>query len=268
VGSVTVEGVGLHTGARVAVRLTASPGPVRIAQGPAVATVPELRVISSARATTVEGPGGLRLGTVEHALSALAGLGIRSGLAVEVDGPEMPLLGGGAAEWCDLLRALALPREPPRLRVARPGVLEVGPSRYELAPGASGETRVAVRLDLDDPRLERDAAWAGDPDDFVARIAPARTFTLAAEVEELARRGLARHVDPASVVVVAPDTVHHAGAPFTPDEPARHKLLDLLGDAYLSGGPPLGRLRALRPGHASNVRAMARALAEGILAPA
>jgi len=87
------------------------------------------------------------------------------------------------------------------------------------------------------------------------------------EVEELVRRGLARHVDPASVVVLAPDAVLSAGRAFTPDEPVRHKLLDLLGDLYLHGGPPLGCVRAHRPGHAPNARALRRALAEGVLVP-
>ena len=83
---------------------------------------------------------------------------------------------------------------------------------------------------------------------------------LARDIGELVAGGLARHVEPASVVVLAPEAILHAGRAFSPDEPARHKLLDLLGDLYLSGGPPLGRLRAVRPGHAANaVAAQARA---------
>jgi UDP-3-O-[3-hydroxymyristoyl] N-acetylglucosamine deacetylase len=65
--------------------------------------------------------------------------------------------------------------------------------------------------------------------------------------------------------VLAPGVVHHAGRPFSADEPARHKLLDLIGDLYLHGGPPLGLVRALRPGHAANAAAIQQALAEGIV---
>jgi UDP-3-O-[3-hydroxymyristoyl] N-acetylglucosamine deacetylase len=246
--------------------LTGAPGPVALAQGGARAAVRDLVVASTARATTVEGVGGaLRVGTVEHAFAALAGLGIREGLELRVDGPELPLLDGGALAWCEALASLALPSgRPPLLRVTRAATYEVGPSRYELAPAEGIDVSVHVELDA---RFEPAARWLGDPADFVARIAPARTFALAREVEELARRGLARHADPASVVVLAPDAVLSKGRPFTPDEPARHKLLDLVGDLYLRGGPPSGRFHAVRPGHASNARAIARAVEDGVLAP-
>jgi UDP-3-O-[3-hydroxymyristoyl] N-acetylglucosamine deacetylase len=96
-------------------------------------------------------------------------------------------------------------------------------------------------------------------------LAPARTFAREVDLEPLVRSGLARHVEPSSVVVLAPDAVHHAGLPFSRDEPARHKLLDLIGDLYLHGGPPIGSVRALRPGHAANAAAIERAFADGIL---
>ena len=262
----TVEGVGLHSGAPSRVRLFRSEGPVRLRSGSVEARMDELEVASTARATTVQTrDGGLRVGTIEHAFAALAGLGLYAGLTLEVDGPEMPLLDGGAAAWCAALARLDLPPSAPRLRVTRAAAFDVGPSRYELAPTA-GAVEVTARIDFDDPRLAPEATWHGDPADFVARIAPARTFALAREIDELARRGLARHVDPACVVVLAPDAIHSSGRPFSADEPARHKLLDLLGDLYLHGGPPVGRVLAVRPGHASNARVLRRALEDGVLA--
>jgi UDP-3-O-[3-hydroxymyristoyl] N-acetylglucosamine deacetylase len=239
---------------------------VALAQAGARAALSELVVASTARATTVEGAGGaLRVGTVEHVFAALAGLGIREGIELRVEGPEMPLLDGGALAWCEAIARLALPARLPLLRVTRAATYEVGPSRYELAPGDTG-IDVSVHVELDS-RFEPIARWRGEPQDFVARIAPARTFALAHEVEELARRGLARHADPASVVVLAPDAVLSTGRPFAPDEPARHKLLDLIGDLYLRGGPPVGSFHAVRPGHAPNARAIRRALEDGVLAP-
>jgi UDP-3-O-[3-hydroxymyristoyl] N-acetylglucosamine deacetylase len=261
---VVVEGVGLHTGGRARVTLAASDGPVRIAVGRLHARVEELEVVGTARATTVAAHGGaLRVGTVEHAMAALAGMDVYQGVTLVVEGAELPLLDGGAAAWFDALADVRPPTSLPRLRVARAAVFEVGPSRYEMEP-ADG-VHVEARLELDDERLEPEARWLGDARDFRARIAPARTFALARELEELVRRGLARHVDPACVVVVAPDAVHASGAPFSADEPARHKLLDLLGDLYLAGGPPIGRVRAVRPGHAANARAVRRALEDGVL---
>jgi UDP-3-O-[3-hydroxymyristoyl] N-acetylglucosamine deacetylase len=141
--------------------------------------------------------------------------------------------------------------------------VRIGASRYEFAPGP--EVRVEVRVEFDDERLEACASWEGDAHDFRRRIAPARTFAREEDIEPLIRGGLARHIEPSSVVVLAGGAVHSAGRPFFPDEPARHKLLDLMGDLYLHGGPPTGSVRALRPGHAANAAAMERAFAEGIL---
>jgi len=262
-----LEGIGLHTGAASRVGLQRSEGPVRLRLAGVDTRIDELDVVSTARATTVQArAGGPRVGTVEHALAALAGLGLYEGVTLEVDGPEMPLLDGGASAWCAALQRLDVSPSAPRLRVTRAACYDVGPSHYDLAP-TDGTVEVTARIDFDDPRLAPEASWSGDAADFVARIAPARTFALAREIDELARRGLARHVDPICVVIIAPDAILHAGRPFTADEPARHKLLDLLGDLYLRGGPPLGRVLAMRPGHAANARLLQRAVEDGVLAP-
>jgi UDP-3-O-[3-hydroxymyristoyl] N-acetylglucosamine deacetylase len=269
---VRVEGIGLHTGAPSRVTLRPSGGRARLRVGHVEARIDELEVVATARATTVatraeSGVGDdLRIGTVEHAFAALAALGLHDGITLEVEGPELPLLDGCASAWCEALARLEVSPVAPRLRVTRAAAYHIGPSRYELDPDG-GAIEVTVHVDFGDARLAPQASWYGDPADFVARIAPARTFALAREIDELSRRGLARHVDPTCVVVITPDAILHAGRPFTPDEPARHKLLDLIGDLYLHGGPPVGRLVAFRPGHAANARAIQRALEEGVLAP-
>jgi UDP-3-O-[3-hydroxymyristoyl] N-acetylglucosamine deacetylase len=262
-----VEGVGLHSGAPARVTLRRRSGPVTLAAGGLEARIDQLVVGSTARATTVEAhDGSLRVGTVEHLFAALAGLGLYEGLALSVDGPEMPLLDGGSAAWCASIDRLAVAPSAPLLRVARAAALDVGASRYEFTPAAGVEVEVRLELDgFDEARVASEARWGGGADDFRLRIATARTFVLARDIGDLVAGGLARHVDPASVVVLAPEAILHAGRAFRPDEPARHKLLDLLGDLYLSGGPPLGRLRAVRPGHAANAVAMQRARAEGIV---
>jgi UDP-3-O-[3-hydroxymyristoyl] N-acetylglucosamine deacetylase len=175
------------------------------------------------------------------------------------------LLDGAAARWTAAVEALEIPLTLPSTKIARAATIVVGSSRYELLPGPSPSLEVS--FEVDDPRLARSAAWGGDVDDFRARIAPARTFAFARDIEELLASSLARHVDPSSVVVIAPGAVHCAGRPFEADEPARHKLLDLMGDLYLHGGPPLGVVRATRPGHAANLEAFRRAVASGVVAP-
>jgi UDP-3-O-[3-hydroxymyristoyl] N-acetylglucosamine deacetylase len=199
-------------------------------------------------------------------LAALAGLGVYSGIVVEVSGPEMPLLDGGASVWCERIAELRLAPEKPKVQIARRAeFVSAGGSRYEFAPGPAVD--VDVRLTLDDDRIAPCASWTGDRVDFRSRIAPARTFALAADLENLARLALVRHVERASVVVIAPDAVYCTGG-FLPDEPARHKLLDLVGDMYLHGGPPLGRVHAERPGHTANAQALQWATAEGVFVPA
>jgi UDP-3-O-[3-hydroxymyristoyl] N-acetylglucosamine deacetylase len=262
-----LQGVGLHSGVLGRVGLRACGGPVTVRAGGRTAPIGELRVASTARATTVEAHGGaLRVATVEHLFAALAGLGVYEGLAIVVEGPEIPLLDGGAAAWCDAIDGLRLAATAPRVRVAREGVVDVGESRYAFAPGPGVDVTVAIAFEgFDDARIAPEARWQGEAADFRDRIASARTFALARDIAELLSAGLARGVDPTSVVVIAPEAVHCAGRPYSADEPARHKLLDLLGDLYLHGGPPRGQVRATRPGHAANAQAMARALADGIV---
>ncbi len=261
---IRVEGVGVHTGVPVRVVLSRRPGPVVLRSIGLEATLAELSVASSNRSTTVEAYGGrLRVATVEHLFAALAGLGIHDGVVIDLDGPEMPLLDGGASAWCEALSCFGFAPSAPRLRVTRPGILDVGTSRYELLPGPGLDVQVIV--ELDNASVDPFAQWTGDVGDFTRRIASARTFAQTRDLEELARSGLSRHVPPEAVVLIAPDSVHAFGRPFRSDEPACHKLLDLVGDCYLWGGPPVGRLRATRPGHRANALAFAQAIEQGIL---
>jgi UDP-3-O-[3-hydroxymyristoyl] N-acetylglucosamine deacetylase len=232
-------------------------------KGAISARLEELRVVLTDRATTVAREDGtLRVGTVEHLFAALAGLGIREGIHVEVEGDELPILDGAARAWAEALEKLDPPRGVPRLVVHDEATIVVGSSTYEFR---RGRATIGVHLDTDDPRLARDATWSSDPLDFTRRIAQARTFAFERDVPELVQRGLASHVNVESVVVIAQDRIHWAGARFEADEPARHKLLDLMGDFYLYGGPPAGSVHATRPGHGPNHEAIARAIASGIL---
>jgi UDP-3-O-[3-hydroxymyristoyl] N-acetylglucosamine deacetylase len=261
--AVVVVGIGLHTGRPARARLRAWDGPVTLRCAGHDVEIGRLRVVSTQFGTTVEAPAGaFRVATVEHLFSAFGGLGIRRGVAVEVDGPELPLVDGGAAVFCAALDRLRREAGAPALRVARRAAIDVGASRYEFEPGDRVSLRVA--FETDDARLARDASWDGDPDDFRARIAPARTFALARDLEAIDRLGLARHADPAAVVVVMPDAIHCHGE-FVADEPARHKLLDMVGDLYLHGGPPRGTVTARRPGHGPTLEAIVRARREGIV---
>jgi UDP-3-O-[3-hydroxymyristoyl] N-acetylglucosamine deacetylase len=260
----SVEGPGLHTGALGSIRFERHEGPAILRSCGVDTRITELRVVDTLRSTTVEDPSGaVRIGTIEHVLAALGGLGVHEGIAVVAVGTEAPLADGAARRYCDLVRALGLVPSRPSLRVVRAGSIEHGASRYDFACGDGVE--LAVSVDFDDDRIAKGACWTGDADDFRDRIAVARTFGFEREVSELLARGLASHVTPESVVVIGEGRVLAAGASFAPDEPARHKLLDLVGDLFLHGGPPRGVVRATRPGHAATHAVMTRALAEGLV---
>jgi UDP-3-O-[3-hydroxymyristoyl] N-acetylglucosamine deacetylase len=162
------------------------------------------------------------------------------------------------------MSAIGLPRSGRRtLRVAGEAELEHGRSRYRFAPGP--EPRVRVAVDFPAPVGRQSAAWNGDADDFAARIAPARTFGWIHELADLRGKGRAAAVDLESVLVFD-DRGPIAGCrPPGPEEPARHKLLDLVGDLALYGGPPVGLVEAFAPGHTATHAVVARALSLGVL---
>jgi len=259
------EGRGLHTGrpSRVILRRTARPVSFRIdARESPLALA---RVVGTERATAVE-VDGRRISTVEHLFAALGGLGIYGGVSIEVRGPELPLLDGAARVYAEALCELGLlGGDAPELEVVRDDDVRVGDSIYSFQRADRARVHVEVTVDLPVPGLAGVASWAGDPRDFLLRVAPARTFAFAAEIATLAEQGGVAHVDPSSVVILSSEEILFAGPPFVPDEPARHKLLDLMGDLFLYGGPPRGRVRAHRPGHRATHEAMREAFERKIV---
>ena len=224
-------------------------------------------IVDGLRTTTLR-VGDRKVSCVEHLFAALGALGAYEGLAVDVEGEpplELPLLDGGAREWCGAVRALDVPAARPPLVVVRDGEVSIGESLYVFRRTDAGVRRVSVRVEF--PPHASDAAWDGTAYDFVARIAPARTFVAARDLDLLLARGAAPEVDPSSVLILADEgRVHATGVPFTADEPARHKLLDLIGDLFVHGGPPEGSVHAARPSHAGTHAAIVEALAAGTLA--
>lgn len=264
---VVLTGRGLHSASAATLRFRPAVGePVSIVCGSSRVAIRDLRVEPSERNTVVtDAAGSFRVATVEHLLAALAGLGLRTGVVVDVLGSEVPLLDGGARLFVDALRRVAQDApEPSPMRVVRAGRVDVGRSSYVFTPAET--MRLEVSLSFDELGRTSEASWDGTASAFVREIAPARTFGLAHEVMELIDRGLASHVAPESVVVLGRDDVLWSGRPFTESEPARHKLLDLVGDLFLHGGPPAsGVLRAIRPGHAATHAAIAEAIVRGLV---
>lgn len=282
-----LSGEGLFSGAPVRLRLAAAAAAAPDAVAPtrlAGVAVSELALVGTARTTTVRA-AGRTIALVEHLFAALGSHGLHCGVAIDLepdDATELPLLDGGARAFCDALLTLGSalpPSSPPPLVVARAGEVAIGASRYAFEPpahrdaghGDGGRARVETRVEIElawEPArddLATRAAWDGDRRDFVDRIAPARTFATARDVDAMLAAGVVTRGARSDAVVLVDAAMATGDGGFARDEPARHKLLDLVGDLYLYGGPPHGVVRAFRPGHANTHAAVAEAFACGLL---
>lgn len=264
---VRVSGRGLHGGKSADVDLIATHAPkVMLSVADARAAFAGCLVTDAFRSTTIA-VGSASLRTVEHLAAALFGLGISHGLAIEVNGEELPLLDGGASAWVTAIKKI-MRAEGARCvapaRIARAATLSVGNARYTFTP--ADDTRVSVRVELGDARYDGEASWDGTPAAFERDIAPARTFSREEDVMELVLRGVASWVPRESVVVLCMNRpALFFGRPFADDEPARHKLLDLIGDVYVRCGVLRGHVHAERPGHARTHAILTRALTDGVI---
>jgi len=269
--SATLSGRGLHSGRAAEVKLvrTSPSDPVVFRTSQGDASLSELEIVRADQGVRVRATRtGLDVDGVEHLLAALGGLSIRSGIALRVDGGELPLLDGAALAFARALMGLGPSTGAPNVRVARAGTVRVGASSYVFSPGKTMVLDAEIAFAAPRIGVQR-ARWYGDAETFVCDLAWARTFGFRRDAARLGAAGRGLGADPRSVMVLEDDgRVAPPGAPARPDEFARHKLLDLIGDLYLFGGPPRGHVRAHRPGHAATHRAMREALERGIVVKA
>lgn len=266
---ICLEGRGLHSGRPVTMRIfSAEAGSGvqfrRTDLGGALIAARAQNVAETERCTVLAGEGGARIATVEHLLSALHGMGVDNAL-VELDGPEVPIADGSAAEFCRLIeRAGLVAQSRPRQvrRLTRPVGVSRGKSYAVALPSDSFKVSVTMVNDHKHPTLH-DQFFELDvePAAYRQAVAPARTFGFVAEVEALRARGLIQGAAMESAVVIGETDVL---TPLRfPDELARHKVLDLIGDLAL-----LGSIKAhvigVRTSHAIN-NLLALAIAEALV---
>jgi UDP-3-O-acyl N-acetylglucosamine deacetylase len=266
-----LAGVGLFTGAPATARILPAPGGglrflrVDLRGSPPIpasaAFIAEPLPRIPARHTALAA-GGASVLTVEHILSALAGAGVTDAL-VEVDGPEVPILDGSAAVFAGAIAAAGLadgPRTIEPIEVREPLRVEQGGASITVSPFE----RALYRYELDYGPGAPVPPQAAEIDlgrgAYAAGVAPARTFCLEEEARAMRAAGLFGHLTAREMLVIGPGGPVENTYRF-PDEPARHKLLDLIGDLALAGRPIRGRVVAVKAGHALNHR-MARRLAE------
>ncbi len=254
------RGVGVHTGARVA--MTLRPAPIdtgilfrRTDRGGATVAAHWRNVQESPLCTTLTNREGISVATVEHLLAAFAGAEIDN-LVVDLDGPEVPVMDGSAEPFLFLIeRAGVLQQEAPRraIKVLKPVEVADGDRKASLTP----DTGFGVTFEIDFPNEvvnRQDITLSLDAESFRADVARARTFGFFEDVERLRAAGLARGGSLDNAVVVSGDRILNRDGLRYADEFVRHKVLDAVGDLYLAGGPIVGHFRGVRSGHALNRR--------------
>ena len=257
------EGKGLHTG--VWGKVVARPAQedaglvfVREDNGQKI-EASAANVSSTARSTTLA-ENGASISTVEHLLSAFTGMGIDNA-EILVSGPEIPILDGSAEPFAKAFaEAGTLTQDRLRRYVEPSSELEVSDpssgSWIRIRPAERPSLEVTIDFNSSVPGVQTFRWDFGD--DYLADVAPCRTFVFLKEIEPLLKAGLIKGGGIGNAIVITPQGYMDNLELHFPDECARHKLLDLLGDLRLSGGFPLAKIQAYKPGHTINTRAAAR----------
>ncbi|TPI65937.1 UDP-3-O-acyl-N-acetylglucosamine deacetylase [Mesorhizobium sp. B3-1-3] len=214
--------------------------------------------------TMLGDPAGEHIGTVEHLMATVFGLGIDN-LIIEIDGSEVPILDGSAMAFVEAIdqagiETLAVKRR--YIRVVKPVRVEAGASWAEFRPYDG--TRFEVEIDFESPAIGRQQ-FASDinPDIFRRDIARARTFGFMKDVERLWAAGYALGSSLENSLVIGDDNrVINVGGLRYPNEFARHKTLDAMGDLALAGARFIGCFRSYRGGHRMNASALRRLLSD------
>lgn len=269
--SAELAGAGFVTGQRVHVRLLPAPPDTGILfvradlpHHPIVSARVEL-VTGTQRRTTLG--GGLESITlVEHLLATLAGLRIDN-CVIELDGPEPPGLDGSAGGFVDAIFEAGVELQPARRdiwTVTEPVSVEQGGATVSLHPtdlATGNKLKTTYLLDYGpDSQIPRQThTMTVTPESFVREVANCRTFVLEREALALRAKGVGRHLTPHDLLVFGPDGLIDNRLRFA-NEPARHKVLDLIGDLSLCGFDLVGHAVAYKSGHGLNV-ALARTLA-------
>jgi UDP-3-O-[3-hydroxymyristoyl] N-acetylglucosamine deacetylase/3-hydroxyacyl-[acyl-carrier-protein] dehydratase len=282
--SVSISGTGLHTGVLVDMTLNpANPGygiqfqRIDLPNKPIIKADCDL-VTDTSRGTTLQ-VGDAKVSTVEHILAALVGLGVDNVL-IELNGPEIPIMDGSSAPFIELIEKTGVLEQD-----AAKAWYSIDENifhydegkRVEMVALPSLDYQITTLIDFNSPVLGTQHAALKTIKDFKAEISPCRTFCFLHELEALLEHDLIKggDINNAIVVVDKPVTDEEMGRLAKvfkrerievksegylnnlelrfPNEPARHKLLDVVGDLALIGYPIKARIIANRPGHSSNV---------------
>ena len=264
---VTLSGTGVHSGKPVTAHFSpadADTGIVFYCQNGTEVRALASEIGATDLCTVLGNPAGEHVATVEHLMATFFGLGIDN-VAVEIDGSEAPILDGSAAAFVDAFDTAGIEQLSARrryIRVLKPVRVDSGASWAEFQPYDG--TRFEVEIDFANPAIGRQA-FRSDIDAAVFRsdVARARTFGFMRDVERLWAAGYALGSSLENSVVVGEDggIINIEGLRY-PDEFARHKTLDAMGDLALAGARFIGCFRSYRGGHRLNAAALRSLLSD------
>ncbi|MGF7004840.1 UDP-3-O-acyl-N-acetylglucosamine deacetylase [Aminobacter sp. BE322] len=262
----TLSGIGVHSGKPVSIHFVpadADTGVVFHVDGREFRAIVS-EVGATDLCTLLGDPAGAHVATIEHLMAALFGLGIDN-LVIEVEGNEIPILDGSAAQFVEAIdqagiETLGVKRR--YIRVLKPVRIESGASWAEFRP--YGGTRFEVEIDFESPAIGRQS-FASDVNDDIFRreISRARTFGFMKDVERLWAAGYALGSSLENSVVIGDDNhiINIEGLRHS-NEFVRHKTLDAMGDLALAGARFIGCFRSYRGGHRLNAAALRRLLSD------
>jgi UDP-3-O-[3-hydroxymyristoyl] N-acetylglucosamine deacetylase len=268
--TVRATGVGLHTGEKVTLTLrpaAANTGIVfrRIDLASPVEIRAEPYAVGDTRLSSCLEKDGVRISTVEHLMSALAGLGIDNAY-VDVTAPEVPIMDGSAGPFVFLLQSAGIEEQnAPKqfIRILHPVEVREGDKWVRLEP--HNGFKLTLGIDFEHPvfdRTRKSVCIDFATTSYIREVSRARTFGFMQDVESMRAQGLALGGSLDNAIVMDEYRVLNTDGLRYDDEFVKHKVLDAIGDLYLLGHPLIGAFSGYKSGHALNNRLLRRLLEE------
>ncbi|MDP4788815.1 MAG: UDP-3-O-acyl-N-acetylglucosamine deacetylase [Haliea sp.] len=258
--AIKATGIGLHTGEKV--YLTLSPAPIdagivfrRVDLDPVVEIPARAENVKETTLSTTLIANGEKVSTVEHLMSAMAGLGIDNAF-VDLSASEVPIMDGSAGPFVFLIQSAGIEEQNAAkkfIRIKRPVTVEDGDKTASFLPFDG--FKVSFFIDFDHPVFRERSPHAEidfSSTSFVKEVSRARTFGFMHEIEYLRSQGLARGGSVDNAIVVDEYRILNQDGLRYDDEFVKHKILDAIGDIYLLGYSVIGEYRAHKSGHALN----------------
>lgn len=261
---IRATGVGLHTGHKVVLSLRPAPPDTGIVFSrsdlPGNPSIPAHALnVKDTRLSTTLIDGDTKVATIEHLMSAFAGLGIDNAY-VDVSAPEIPIMDGSAGPFVFLIQSAGIEEQNAAkkfVRIKKTVIVESGDKWAKIEPFEGYKISFTIQFDhpvigATNPSVTIDFAETS----YIKEVARARTFGMTAELENMRNLGLANGASMENAIVVDDFRVLNQDGLRYEDEFVKHKILDAVGDLYLFGHPLIGSVTAFKSGHALNNQLM------------